>query len=535
MFFARWSALFAFALVLAVSAQAVTTVSDCGQAIDAAGETYELNQSISSAGATCLTAAADNVTIDCKGFSITGDDVTSSTYGVSFPDRYNVTVKNCNISDYYTGIYLWSATSSTITNNSISSCFSTNGDGINAAGSYHTAYNITITYNNITSNAGMGIRITSTYANVSYNNISFNGGRAIDADNAPNSTFSYNTLDFNSHFGIRLSGDAFWSVISNNVVNNTAGSGLEAAISVIDYTTVENNIVVNTSVFFGISIGAYNCTLTNNTVNNGMYGIAFSHGFNTFRNNSMNGNTMGLVPFCTGPAECYDNDIDTSNTANGEPIYYLNHKTNYVLENLELTAANTSLFKVAVLNSDNVTIRNIVIKNNQGDSMLPGYGVAIGFSNNSVVSNVTVSDSINAAGFVISTGAYNTLIEDCSATGNKYGIQLLSSGNTVKNCNLTGNTGFNIDSGGYPVSLSGGGTSIQYSSLSTSGEVSDAVYYAGTGVAAVNASANNDLNTSAQITMTITGQCPTVNLYYYNDFTTDLNTIIASGQLCNST
>ncbi|MCX6768118.1 MAG: hypothetical protein NTY90_05345, partial [Candidatus Micrarchaeota archaeon] len=74
-----------------------------------------------------------------------------------------------------------------------------------------------------------------------------------------------------------------------------------------------------------------------------------------------------------------------------------------------------------------------------------------------------------------------------------------------------------------------------YSSLSTSGDISNAVYYAGTGVAAVNASANNDLNTTAQITMAINGQCPNVNLYYYNDFTTDLSTIIASGQLCNST
>ncbi|MCX6767876.1 MAG: right-handed parallel beta-helix repeat-containing protein, partial [Candidatus Micrarchaeota archaeon] len=478
----------------------------------------------------------------------------NSAPGIWVDIHDNATIRNCNVSHFEYGIRLYYSNSSTVTNNSISGASSSGGGIVVDYG-----YNTTITYNNVTSNDAPGIHMSATYANVSNNNVSFNEAPGIQTEGGSNSTFSYNTLDHNQDDGIDVNDDGY-SVVSNNVIKNThGGSFVHSIISRGDseHTAIMNNVVVNGGML-AIQVESYYGNITNNTVNDSAYGITISgKGLATMRNNSMNGNTgLGLFIYC-GTAECYDNDIDTSNTANGEPIYYLNHKTNYVLENLQLTAANTSLVKILVANSDNVTIRNVVIANNQGGGPFGsiGTGVALFFANNSVVSNVTVSGCIGSAGFYIG-GSGNT-VEDCTATNNKYGVQITASGQTVSNCNITGNTrGIQIEAGNQSISgnnitgnsayniytngafawsLSGGGTSIQYSSLSTSGDISDAVYYAGTGVAAVNASANNDLNTSAQITMAITGQCPTVNLYYYNDFTTDLNTIIASGQLCNST
>ncbi|MCX6767920.1 MAG: right-handed parallel beta-helix repeat-containing protein [Candidatus Micrarchaeota archaeon] len=513
--------------VFSLSVGAATNVTACSQAIDVAGETYELNQSISESFGGCLTVAADNVTLDCKGFTISGSD--NGAPGIQVDTRGNATIRNCNVSHFEYGIRLFYSNSSTVTNSSISGATGT-GAGIDV----YWGYNTTITYNNVTSNDAPGIHMSATYANVSYNNVSFNDDVGIQTKGGSNSTFSYNTLDHNVADGILIDDDGY-SVVSNNVISHTTGGGwvhLIMASSGADYTRIENNIVTD-SATIGIQAGAYNCTVTNNTANDSLAGIVISTGLATLRNNSMNGNLVfGLFLFCT-TAECYDNDVDTSNTANGEPIYYLNHKTNYVLENLYLPAANTANAKIIVVNSNNVTLRNIVIENNAGGMGFGGMGVELSWTNNSVVSNVTVSGCTTNAGFHINGSGIT--IENSSSTGNQYGIQLASSGNTVKNCNLTGNTGFNIDSGIYPVSLSGGGTSIQYSSLSTSGDISDAVYYAGTGVAAVNASANNDLNTTAQITMAFTGFCPRVDLYYYNDYSTDLNTIIAGGQLCNST
>ncbi|MCX6767695.1 MAG: hypothetical protein NTY90_03130, partial [Candidatus Micrarchaeota archaeon] len=110
----RWPALLALALFLAASAQAVTTVSDCGQAIDVAGETYELNQSISSPFGGCLTVAADNVTLDCKGFTISGSD--NSAPGIWVYIHDNATIRNCNVSHFEYGIRLFYSNSSTVTN-----------------------------------------------------------------------------------------------------------------------------------------------------------------------------------------------------------------------------------------------------------------------------------------------------------------------------------------------------------------------------------------------------------------------------------
>ncbi|MCX6767210.1 MAG: right-handed parallel beta-helix repeat-containing protein [Candidatus Micrarchaeota archaeon] len=665
-----------------VSAQALTSVTDC-RSLSSAGETYELNTGIWHSGiGACLTVAADNVILDCKGFSITGDD-NSNSVGVkltpsagSYFDKF--TVKNCRIYDFgYTGIYLNTSNNSAIINNTVGSTsygiyveageysenltitgntLYKNSFGIMVTGGVQLGY-VTIAGNNASSNTDEGIRLAVTHANVSNNvvtgvshplgigyniyssystftnntateniatysenewNIAFKvggynctlignnvsgntRGLVLQGDNL---TLRNNTVDGNLVWGLVINGgfDSDNDIDTSNTVNgealyylnhktdyvlenlvlpaNTSGTKIYVVGSdnvtlrniAIGNGTAESGVYVcnsNNSVISNVSVSgseygiqtwnSYNLTLTGNNFSGNVEGIRLSGCGITLRNNTADDNTetgLWLWDVLFSPPACNaDLDIDASNTFNGEPVYYLYGKTDYVLENLVLDAVNTADAKIYVVNSDNVTLRNMVISNNSGK-----YGVLMVYSNNTVISNVTFSGFTNWGGGIY-TDYYstNTRVTGCSFTGNFAGIYLNSEGNTVEYCNLTGNEyGLYLGAGNQSFgsnnitgnseynllydgpetiswSLSSGGTSITYSGLnSTTGDISDAVWYASTGVAAVNASANNDLNTSAQITMTIAGQCP-ATLYYYNDFTTDLNTIIASGQLCNST
>ncbi|MBK5190742.1 MAG: hypothetical protein JJE19_04520 [Methanosarcinales archaeon] len=64
----------------------------------------ELNNSISNDTATCIqNSLKENITIDCKGSSITGG---SSDYGIYLQNCQNITIKNCSVDGYFNGIYL---------------------------------------------------------------------------------------------------------------------------------------------------------------------------------------------------------------------------------------------------------------------------------------------------------------------------------------------------------------------------------------------------------------------------------------------
>ena len=60
------------ATLAATTASALTLVSSCPQTLSKAGETYYLAADLKASGS-CLTVAADRVTIDFKDHSITGD------------------------------------------------------------------------------------------------------------------------------------------------------------------------------------------------------------------------------------------------------------------------------------------------------------------------------------------------------------------------------------------------------------------------------------------------------------------------------
>jgi parallel beta-helix repeat protein len=160
----------------------------------------------------------------------------------------------------------------------------------------------------------------------------------------------------------------------NNELTRNGGNALWVSAS--NEIIISGNLVTDN--YAGITIVASSVFMRNNSIsrnsyNFGVEGEVFSH---------------------------FVSDIDTSNTINNRPIYYLMNSGNMEIP--------PNAGYVAAINSTGIIIRNLTLVNNEN-------GVLLGFSSNSIVENV-------------------------SASSNNYGIQLFeSSNNSITNCNLQTN------------------------------------------------------------------------------------------------
>lgn len=179
------------------SAQTVSAIdiNNCS-VLDTAGETYVLTQNVDgSSNTTCMNVTADNVTLDCNGYKIDGVN-SPNTYGVYTISRKNITVKNCNVTDWQSGVYLNFSYNSTVFNNN----FTGNTYGVEAANSW---------YNNISDNFVDGgndgiYLVNSSYNLIGHNSVK-NGQRGISfySDSESNTVFR-NVLESFSNYVIYL-------------------------------------------------------------------------------------------------------------------------------------------------------------------------------------------------------------------------------------------------------------------------------------------------------------------------------------------
>ena len=179
--------------------------------------------------------------------------------------------------------------------------------------------------------------------------------------------------------------------------------------------TLVGNIVSNNTLF-GIHLwNAGNNILTDNTVVSNGHGITFygNTNHNTLRNNNMTNNkyNFGLIMrgetrifFLTDPSRPgFYNDVDTSNTVNGKPVYYLvdqsdvkipadagyvwlNNCTNITVQSCDLS---NNLQGVLLLFSSRTTIAGCSLANN-----VHGVYVGIRSFNNSIINNTVESNFI---------------------------------------------------------------------------------------------------------------------------------------------
>lgn len=150
-----------------------------------------------------------------------------------------------------------------------------------------------------------------------------------------------------------------------------------------------------------------------------------------------------------GPIDDFVQDIDSSNTVDGKPVYY------WVNEHNKEIPSDAGC--VAAINSINITVRDLILTDN-------GQGVLFAGTVNSTIENVTISNNEHGIEFIrcydgpliIFVG--NNIIVNSTIANNYIGINLVSSSNnTIHHNNFINNTydvwsfaSVNIWNNGYP-------------------------------------------------------------------------------------
>jgi len=178
--------------------------SECG----ILGQSLTLINNVSATG-TCFNIIADNVTLDCNGFTISYDSSgNGGGYGVNITGRINATVENCVVNDVNAGGANGYGIFLTLTNNSL-------------------VNNNTIQTNGTSTNVGIRMQ-SSSYNNTLTNNTIHTQGTSANNygiylfTNAENNTILANTISTNGtslNIGIFLDTRANNNTIRNNTIN----------------------------------------------------------------------------------------------------------------------------------------------------------------------------------------------------------------------------------------------------------------------------------------------------------------------------
>lgn len=374
-------------------------ITDC-QTLDAPGGNYFLTGNIIRNDLTddCFKVTAEDVTLDCQGYSITS---INNFAGVYSNNNYT-TIKNCiiDMGAEGVGIELEGTNSSYIYNNILRNQYV----GINSTGG---TFNAVIDDNIIIGNANKGIVFVgdAAYNTISNNNISYNLEDGINLRFTPiNNLVTNNILHNNGNLGngdgIAIDGGNYNTISNNNIANN-----IDDGIELDDFS--EGNIILNNTIDSNsgdgihIQLGSNKNLIVNNTIeSNGDDGIQVEQDSN-YNNISFN-----LI---------YNNgDIPLDS---GDGIVVSNGHFNRLIENTITFSVDDGIqFKDA--STDNLAEGNI-ISNNLGD----GLDIQGGSGRNTISNNVLNSNKDE--GIQIKLGAFENIITYNTLVNNEdHGIKV---------------------------------------------------------------------------------------------------------------
>jgi len=450
--------------------------------------TLTQNYTCSSGGG--ITIGADNITLDCDGYSLTGS---GSNNGISVNSYSNVTIKNCSLTNFYVGTYFIYSSNNILTNNIATSSYIgfffdsgaynniiSNTANNNQYGIYlnPSADNNNITNNTLTNNSNIGVYINAGSNNIInfnkiYNNTNYDAQQ--DSSTGNNFTFDYWGEPFCS---VKLSG------ISRNELmpyyTDEAMTILDSTPCLCGITITENMTLASnyTCPANGPIIGASDITLdcngssiTGDSVSN-VVGIK-SSGYSgvTIENCEISGFRQGIL------SSNGNNNYILNNTVNNNSQYGIGIRQadDYTIQHNKIT--NSSIAIRAVSSSGNIIDNNTIISphnkgialgdadsNNITDNTIENadvYGIYLYsagvFSNNLVQGNIISLSETDVApsskfGIVLeddNNEIYDNTI-DCTSKNPDYphvGIWISGLGGNAENNILSGNEIFNCDYG----------------------------------------------------------------------------------------
>jgi len=378
--------------------------ADCDLKVDFAGANVTLANNINSTGY-CIWVQADNVALDCAGYTLTGSRSSDGIY----IDHSNVAIKNCIITNYSEGIYISGAVNNNLTNNSM--------------------------YNN----AGLNFNIWG------YN--PYQGNHSVDTSNrVENKPLYYYFAQQNAIIENLTTGHISCVWCTNVTIrnNNLGGGGDEIRLRWTNNSRIINNKITNT--FRGIHLdGAnYHNQIINNMVQNSTsdaFNIYLSNDNQFINNTLLNGKWMGIISYSS------DNNEYAGNTVIGQPWHGIliydsdnnNLTNNYVINNTLISWGGAGILLEYGRNNN---IINNTIFNNQNKGL--GFVVAGGswpsdnntiwynnISSNSVGINLESSSSVSSVNNNIS---YNNIY------GNTWDLKNVQTANITAENNWWGTT-----------------------------------------------------------------------------------------------
>ena len=189
------------------------------------------------------------------------------------------------------------------------------------------------------------------------------------------------------YYGIWINSSSSTTLTRNKITANVAYSIYIERSS--DNIILENEVKNNDEYGLELHFSTSNNIAGNNITDNGSDGIYLSGCSSTsLRNNLLANNTHNLIIWGSELSHFLSN-IDTSNTVDGKPIYYLANEHDRIID--EQTCPNIGY--LAIVNSTNMVVQNLNVANN-------GEGVLLAYTNDSTVQNVTATMNLNGISLV---------------------------------------------------------------------------------------------------------------------------------------
>jgi parallel beta-helix repeat protein len=208
---------------------------------------------------------------------------------------------------------------------------------------------------------------------------------------------------------------------SNTVIDGN-GAGKVITISA-NFTILRDLTIINSSIY-GIRLeNSFNNTIARNTISKTQWGISFYYSCNNTLTQNEFFENQGSLQITPQLPEYFFQEIDSSNSVNGKPIYY------WVNQHDKEVPSDAG--SVAVINSTHIVIKDL---NLTSDS----WGVLFVSTNNSIIQNVTISRSIDG---IVLEFSYNTTISNNKLSNlGWFGISLYKSfNNTISSNNISEN------------------------------------------------------------------------------------------------
>jgi len=169
-------------------------------------------------------------------------------------------------------------------------------------------------------------------------------------------------------------------------------------------------------IYSGIFVSSKDCVLQGNRITENYNGIHLQYATNcTLVGNVLTNNTYNFGVDGSLLSH-FLHSIDTTNKINEKPIQYITNKSNLIID-------STSVGYVGVVNSENITVRNLSLQNNT-------QGVLLAYTNSSTIQNITALS--NEKGICL-CNTTDSMIRNITASNNAEGICIFNSrGNTVE-------------------------------------------------------------------------------------------------------